>query len=131
MSSKDITIIEILDLCAEFKQASERYVETRPDLKDKAIEVMTPLIPELEEVLQEVVTLSLGLMLGGEEAMKQDTNFQNANLKVIEILAGALDQIFTKEEITSFLPEGLKSNETAAQVLESRNAPKMAKLCRL
>lgn len=131
MSSKEITIIEIIDLCAEFKKASERYIETRPDLKAKATEVMTPLIPELEEVLQEFLMVSPEVMSGGEEAIKQDTSCQNTNLKLIDILAGALDQVFTKEEITHCLPEGLKSNETAAQLLESRNAPKMAKLCRL
>ena len=126
----NLDIVKVIDLCDEFKNNAEAMVQSSPELAQKAQEVMTPYMEDFLGLAMDLATMAMGISSQEEaDALKNDEDFQGVALKFVDLLAEASAQIFTAEQSEQALPEGLKGNNEAAELLRARDANNMANVC--
>lgn len=125
-----VDIVEVINLCASFKNTVEALVQANPDAyHEKAVLAMTPHMDEIQDLLSDITASAMGAMFSDASELEQDKDFQDKNIRVLELIAITAPEILEADKIWAAMPDGLRGNSEAAQLLRDRDAPQMADLC--
>lgn len=121
----DEKLLNIVELCAEFREAVSAHLQGNEELTAKAMETITDEeMLDLQEMAMELAAGSMSAAFGNVSKKFADLTIYSAE-STVDLCGRVMDPA----ELKPFIPEGLK-NEESIQSLEENNAPKFAALCR-
>jgi hypothetical protein len=112
-------------LAVEFKDAAEEYTSGTAGLKEQMIDNLED--GEMDNAIDLAQDLALGGLGAAFGSVSED--FLLLNVKACDFTCQIAERVIDQDTLKSFLPEGLKTADSVAQ-LEAAGAPKLAALCK-
>lgn len=126
----ELTLSDVLDLCAEFKQTAEAQVAQDPELQATALQHVGPHLEDIMNITIDVNTAAASAILSGYtmETLTEHPEIQQLSVRMMEVMAKISAELLTTEQIWDAMPEGLRGNQQAADILKENGAEIMAQI---